>query len=429
MKQNTRIIPAAAALVLAANAVAQETTLPVSAGATHSDNIARVGANEESDTILEAGLQLGFRREGRLDTDVSVDLRYLSYLDETFDDELVGGLSGSFSFAFVPDRFMWVLDNDFGQSFIDPRDVETPDNRQNLNYFTTGPTVVLPLGSRTNLTISGRWSDVDYEESDLDNQRLMGQVQLAREMSDSSSLSLDLSSQRVEFDQSPPNSDYDLHTLALVYRASSARTTLAVSGGMTSLHDFGDSSDGPLLDVMVTREVGARSRLTLNVGTRFFDSAESFRRDRELLDIEIGNESAVPAGDAFQQEYASLGWELTGSRTSLRLAADWRDEDREVDSEFDRESRGLDTSVSRRVGSRTTASLFGRYVTEEFSNGGVDFDEWSAGVGLDWSLSGSVVVGLRAEHIEGSGDTSAGAGTRDYEENRYTLRFEYSPGR
>lgn len=429
MKTHHTFIVMVVSLASAGGAAAQETRFSVSAGATYTDNVGRVAANEESELIPEAGFALTLEREGRLEAELGVDLRYRSYADNTFDDELVGGLDGRLSYAFVPDRFLWVVEDNFGQSFIDPRDVETPDNRQNLNYFTTGPTVVLPLGARTNLTISGRWSDVDYEETDLDNQRLLGQVQLARAMSDTSVLTLDMSTQRVEFDQSPPNSDYDLHTVALTYRASGARTTLAVSGGMTSLHDFGDSTDGPLLDVMVTREVGARSRLTLNVGTRFFDAAESFRRDRGLLDIELGNEGVVPAGDAFQQDYAYLNWELTGNRTSLRLAADWRDENREVDSTFDRESRGLDAGVSRRLGARTTAMLFGRYGTEEFSTGGVDFDEWSAGVGLDWSLSGSLVVGLRAERFDGSGDTTAGVDTRDYEENRYTLRFEYSPGR
>lgn len=428
MKTMISIIPAAAVFLFAAGASAQETTFSISAGATHSDNIGRTAANEVSDTIAEAGLQFGLVREGRLDTDVAVNLRYLTYLDDTFDDELVGGLSGALSYAFVPDRFMWVIEDEFGQSFIDPRDIETPANRQDLNVFSTGPTIVLPLGSRTELSVSGRWTDVNYEESDFDSERLAGLVALSRAMSDTSSLSLNLSSQQVEFDATGPNSDYDLHSAFLRYQARGARTTLDISGGMTSLDGSGPSSDGPLFDVMLTREVGTRSSFSLNAGTRFYDAAESFVRDRGLQDIVTGNEDAVPAGDPFQQDYATVRWTLSGARTTLELSADWRDEEREVNAAFDRETLGFGVDLSRRIGPRTTASLSGRHNSDDFSASGVDFDEWSAGLGLDWRLSGTIALGVRADHFDGSGDTSLGTGLRDFDENRYTLRLTYSPG-
>ncbi|MGQ0428420.1 MAG: hypothetical protein ACT4UQ_00565 [Gammaproteobacteria bacterium] len=427
MNRYSSIFPAAAAFALASVAIAQERTFSVSAGATRSDNIARASANEVSDTIAEAGLQLGLRREGRLDTDVAVNLRYLSYLDDTFDDELVGGLSGRLSFAFVPDRFMWVLEDEFGQSFIDARDIETAANRQNLNVFSTGPTLVLPLGERTELSVSGRWTDVNYEESDLDSERVVGMLALSRAMSDTSTLSLNASTQRVEFDESPPNSNYDLHSAWLGYQARGARTTLSVSGGMTSLHDFGTSSDGPLFDLAVTRELGSRSSLFLSIGTRFYDAADSMVRERGFQDIVTGNEDVVPARDPFQQDYATIAWTLAGARTTLELSAEWRDEEREVDVTFDRESLGFGFELSRRIGPRTNLSLFGRHTGDDFSVSGVDFDEWSAGLGLDRELSATIALGLRAERFDGNGDTSAGVGTRDYAENRYTLRFTYSP--
>ena len=161
MNLHRTLLSTVAVLAVAGNVAAQETRFSVSAGVTHTDNVGRVSANEESELIPEAGLQLWFTRAGRLDADLAMDLRYLTYVDDTFDDELLGGLDGRLSFAFVPDRFMWVVEDNFGQSFIDPQAIETPGNRQNFNYFSTGPTLVLPLGTRMDLSISGRWSDVD----------------------------------------------------------------------------------------------------------------------------------------------------------------------------------------------------------------------------------------------------------------------------
>jgi uncharacterized protein (PEP-CTERM system associated) len=179
---------------------------------------------------------------------------------------------------------------------------------------------------------------------------------------------------------------------------------------------------------MLTREVGTRSSFSLNAGTRFYDAAESFVRDRGLQDIVTGNEDAVPAGDPFQQDYATVRWTLSGARTTLELSADWRDEEREVNAAFDRETLGFGVDLSRRIGPRTTASLSGRHNSDDFSASGVDFDEWSAGLGLDWRLSGTIALGVRADHFDGSGDTSLGTGLRDFDENRYTLRLTYSPG-
>lgn len=423
------VLSIVAVLAVSAPVAAQETGFSVSAGVSYTDNIGRVSVDEQSEVIPEAGLQLNIAREGRLDADLAADLLYRSYTDNTYDDELLGGFDGRVSYAFVPDRFEWVIENNFGQSFIEPRNVETPDNRQNLNYFSTGPTFTLALGSRTNLAISGRWSDVNYEASDFDSERLMGQLELNRAMSDTSSLAFSLSSQRVEFDQSPPNSDYDLHSASVAYRTRGTRTTLAVTGGVTSLHDSGESSKGPLVDVTLTRELGARSTLTLNAGTRFYDAADSFRRERGIEDIVLGNEDVIPAQDAFQQDYAFVNWDLEGTRTSLRLSADWRNEDREVESDLDRKTFGAGLGLTRRIGPRTSASLFGGYTHEDYNTSTEKFREWSAGLGFDWNLSESVAVGLRAERFDGSGDTLAGEDTRDYEENRYTVRFTYSAGR
>ncbi|MGQ0384056.1 MAG: hypothetical protein ACT4UP_05140 [Gammaproteobacteria bacterium] len=414
--------------MLAAAAAAQETHFSISVGATYSDNVGRTGAGEEDEVMPEAGMQFSIQRTGRLTTDVAMDLQYRTYSDDAFDDELLGGVDGSLVYDFVPGRFSWSVQDNFGQSFIDRQAVETPDNRQNLNYFTTGPRITLPLGARTELTLSGTWSQIAYEESNFDNERLGGQLSLSRSLSDTSSLSVNASTQSVEFDEVPPNTDYDLHSAFLAWEASGARTTLSLQGGITRLRNFGDNTDGPLADLALTRKIGARSTLTLNAGTRLFDTADAFRHDRGLGGIGLGNEDVVASQDPFQQDYLTVNWSIEGARTSLQLGADWRSEDRETVTALDRKHVGAHAGVSRRIGPRLTASLNADYRDEAFDTNDVDFDEWSAGVGLDWSLSSAIGIALRAAHHEGSGDTSAGTGLRDFAENRYTLRLTYSAG-
>jgi hypothetical protein len=424
------LVAAAAAVLPHAAEAKSEFSYSLSAGLSYSDNVERQGDTEESETTAEAGLQMSlFNDDGRMHSDVGADLQFRHYTDDTSDDELVGGLDGLVTFWFAPERFGWVLQNSYGQSLIDARDVDVAGNRQSVNYFSTGPDIVFQLGDLTQLHLQGRWSDVYYEESIEDNTRITSNLALVRQLTDTSSVSLNGEHSRIEFDQSPPNSDYDLHSVYLGYDARGARTTLQLQAGYSALHDYGDSSDGPLLSLAITRKVGARSTLTLDAGTGQTDTAEAFRRDYSIGGFESGTSDAVVSQDPFQSDYASLGWQIEGARTGLSITADWRREDHETDPTLDRDGVGAGMAVTRQVGPRTSARLSGSWNRQDFDTSGTDFDEWSAGLGVSWQFARGVSLTLDAFHFRGTGDTSAGAGQRDYDENRYTLRIGYSPGR
>lgn len=421
---------AVAGILLATTAAAQETSLSVSAGVTHSDNISRVSQDEQSETMPEAGLQLNLTREGRLEAVLSADLTYRSYQENSIDSngELVGGMDARLAYAFIPDRFSWTVENNYGQSLIDPQAVETPDNRQDMNYFSTGPDIEFLLSGKTSLVMSGRWSDLTYEESDFGNQRLSGSVGLLRRIDGASSLQLDVTAQRVEFDGSPVNG-YDQQSASLAYEAEGTRTQIELRGGLTEVHDSGDTFDHPLLNVSLTRKLTDRSTVALVAGTGIVDSADAFRRDRGIAGVSGGSENVVASPDVVEEDYLAASWSLTGGRTTLELSANWRDEERKFDVNFDRTSLDISLHLARRIGPRLTARVYGMYRDTDYDTSDIQYDEWLAGLGFNWSLSRNYGLVLQAEHWVGGGDTSAGSGTRDYEENRYTLRFTYSSGR
>lgn len=433
------LVPGAIAVFVAASALprearaqaADELTIGLSAGATHSDNIHRTPDNEESETSIDAGLQLALDRQGgRLRSNVAADARFLTYLDDTYEDELVGGLDAEIVYWFAPERFSWVIEDNFGQSFIDPREVETPGNRQNTNYFSTGPDLIFGSQERTQVSLQARWSDASYEESETDNQRVSGTLSLMRRLGPRSSVSLNGTTERVEYDEEIFDSDYDQHSASVGFDARGARTTLRLEAGYTTTEDsVGDGSDAPLFNVSITRELTARSSFTLDAGTGIADTAESFRRDRAIRGVTVGNEDAIVSRDPYESDYASLGWDLTGTRNTLQIAADWRRENHEREDALNRDSIGASFQLSRHMGSRLTATLDGRWEREDFDQSGVDFDEWSGGLGFEWAVSRHLSVDLHGEHAKGSGDTLAGTGARDYAENRATVSLSYTPRR
>lgn len=420
----------AAALLCAAGANAQGIDLAVSVGGFHTDNVRRESVDEESQTVGELGLRLGIERDtGRLNSHVSANLAYRNYFDDAYDEDLRGGVDATVTYWFAPERFSWVIQDNLGQAFIDPRNVDTPDNQQNANFFSTGPDLRLPIGDRTSVLLSGRWSQASYEEFDADNQRFTGTLGLERRLSERSSLSVNATAERVEYDNEVLNSNYDRQSGYVALQSEGARTTLAVQAGYTALHDFGDTTDGPLLDVRLTRQMSPRTTLTLNAGTALTDSAEAMRRDQRIVGVEIEGGLSIASTDPFQSDYASLGWALEGTRTSANLDVNWRTEDHEREAALNRDSIGATARLTRHIGPRLSAGLYGGWTKQDFEDSDVEFDEWNVGVDLNWELSAQFGVTVRGDRFEGSGDTALGVDQRDYTENRVTLTFTYTPRR
>ena len=99
-----------------------------------------------------------------------------------------------------PERFYWLVSEDLGQAALSPSDSLLPADRENANVFSTGPTLYLPLSARNRLSIAGLYSDVYYEESDVDNQRLRAAAALERDLGGNKQLTLGYSKQRTDYD-------------------------------------------------------------------------------------------------------------------------------------------------------------------------------------------------------------------------------------
>lgn len=402
--------------------------MSVNGGVTYSDNVRRTSTEEVSETMIEAGLRLDLNREqGRLTADVGADLEYLTYLDNTYDDELVGGLDGTAVFAVLPDRFTWTVEDNFGQSFINPQTIDTPDNRQNTNYFSTGPDLVFPLGNRTNLTVDGRWSQTAYEEvSEFDSRRYSGAIGLVR-LLESGSVSLNGTNERVEYDQSSPASSYDAQSYYLGYTVEGLRTTLELQIGYSAVRDYFDASNGRLLMIALVRRLSPRSTLSLDAGTDLTDSADVFRRDQGIGGVAVDDRPAVVTADPFQSDYATIAWDLESEHSNLHISADWRRETHERQTESDRERVEGSLAWTRRIRPMLSLVLSGLYGSEDFPNADVSYDEWTVGAGLDWQFARGYSLSLRGDHYSGTGDTSSGPDTGNYDENRIELRLSYSP--
>lgn len=417
-------LPTLAGIVaMAVGAPAQaELSGSADAGIGYSDNIGRLSDDEIDETIGTVGVALDWtERSRRLRGDATVDLSYFEYLDNTYDSEVVGTANGSLAFGIVPETLQWVVEDTFGQAQGDPFQPMSPENREDLNYFSTGPDLTLRLGSTGFGRLFGRWSSSTYETSPLDAERTTAGVALGRRASPRSELSLNAVTETVDFDE-PANTDYDRDSAFIGWRLDASRTLINAQLGYTWLErDNADDKNGSaLVNISITRDLSASSVLQLTLGSQLGDAGDSLRG--QLNNGVVGGGSQITAtSDPFENRLASLEWRYSRGRSGVSLGASYHDDQYETQSQFDRTRTVYSASFTRRLASALDFEILGTLENEKFDNVNLDSDETRFAATLNWRAWRTLGLRLLGERYDRS--TSSGLG--EYQENRVFLTLAY----
>ena len=405
----------------AAFAQSSGSSIGVTAGVGYSDNITREPEGEVEETLGTVGLTLNTESEGRLSYSAIGDLTYVEYLDDTFDSEVLGGFDGLLSFDFIPDRFSWTFEDTYGQAQKNLFRAERPDNREGVNFFSTGPDVALPIGGRNFLDIGGRYSDARFEDSALDNTRVGGSAGLRRQLSTSSQLALGVQSETIDYEDE--ETEYDVQSAFLRYAVNTTRTVLAIDAGLTELEREGDKQDATLLRLDFSRELSSATRLFATAGQRFSDSSDVFRVLQRRSSVEPGASPTETTSDAFKYRYATLGWGFEKNRTDFSLSAAFNQERYVEQIERDREYIDYIAEIGRRITPGTRLSLSARWSDNEYDN--IDFNSKDLRLrgAVSWRAGARTWVGLQINYY----DRSSSDALSEFSENQALLTVSYFP--
>lgn len=400
----------------------RETQFALTAGVSGSDNIGRMPDNEQSGTIGQAGVIVGFAQQSRrVRSDVQANAVYERYFDDNFDDGVVGGVDANLRLGLVPERFDWVVQENFGQITTDPFSAATPDNRENINYFTTGPDFTVRLGGAMSMLLSGRYSDLQYETSDLDSRRYGGTLALIRQLSGTSTLGLNVMGEQIDFDTEGPTEDYDRYEAFLRYAVEGARGGLSMDLGYTAV-DQRNKTDGLLARVDLSRRVSASSAIAFSAGTQFSDSGDLFRDTQNHRGVSRESQSIILSSVPFRVNSAALSWEFQRNRTGFGARAEIGDEDYEDLSDLERTVAVYSIFASRELSRFLQMRVFIALNHEDFDVGFKD-DEINAGASLAWLIGRNLQLQFQYDYF----DRDSTAGDTGYKENRASLFLAWSP--
>jgi hypothetical protein len=410
--------------VLAANAAfAAEAYADVGTQTTlgYSDNIDRLADGGRSERILSAFV--GGTTDAStpdLDRTVRWEAGAVEYLEDTYDSEAVVTFDGVGEFAFVESRLWWHLEDQLGLQALDPFAPVTPDMCEYVNYFSTGPELVLPFSSTAAFTSALTLTDIQYQEQPLDSSRSGGNVGVRFSTSPNRSFGLTAAVQDVSFDDSELHSDYEVRQYYFTYQTQRRRSTLLVNLGSSELQRTGVAQDGWMLDLDWRRSIAARSSFSVLVRRGFSDAGQLFEFEQSFGG---GTSDFIAAvSNPLEQSRVSLVFATERGRSTAEVAVSWDREDYVgLDGPLDREIPSLDARFSRELSPRVRLDVSGRYVEQDSLEVDQQDRERRLSIALAYAMGRRTELAIRLGRF-GRSSTLPGV---SYEENRVYVTFGY----
>lgn len=372
-------------------------------GIGETDNVNLTPSNKISQTIATADVDFDLEQQTRrLQVAAKGDFTDLDYLQGAYGNQLLGRFDGIANVGLWPEHVVWAVRDDFGQVGLDPYTPVTPGNIEDVNYFSTGPDLLLRFGATSFLDVDLRYARAQYQTSDFDSNRLIGNLAWGLNVSSRSTLSLNAATERVMFEDTEANPDFDRTRAYVRYELQGARTQIAADLGASLISRSGTSTSGSLAKLELSRRLTAASKLTLSAGRELTDPSSSFSTLQSGASGIIGVGSAPQTAQSYNVDFASAGWQYARHRTTLALSFQWEKDEYLNQPQYNLERVGGEFRVSRRLTRRLTAQLFGRLYRNDYPNvqltaasGSSNYTNLIAGGDLQWRTGRTLVVDFK----------------------------------
>jgi hypothetical protein len=335
-------------------------------GIERNDNLLLTPDDEVETTILRPGFGFTMTQESSTwQAEFTGRGEYLDYRDDRFDDTFEGVLTGRLNWVIVPERLSFTVEDDLSIQPVDTLLPDTPGNRQEVNVFAAGPTLLFDLGQTLRGAAELRYINSDAEITDeFNSSRVNLALRAIKELSPTSDVSANLQMQRVDFERDLVARDYDRNDLFARYTRRMASTEFAIDAGLSRIEyrEGGGSRSEPLLRVEGTWHSGERHHITLRASSQFSDTASDALAGIDPTSVVPGS---IPIGEAVvnASPYEERGLDLQYRFTSPRVTAifaPYYNRLRYVDTdEFDQNTYGARGDVSWQLRPRLDAGVYG----------------------------------------------------------------------
>ncbi len=333
----------------------------VGVGLEYTDNAALTADDEDSDWI-EVGY-VGVKIEessGPLQARATASLNYQNYTQNTFSDKYYFNLRAIAGWDMIKDRVDWQLQNYFTQRPVDSTEPDTPDNTQNTNVFTFGPTILFPLSGSQTLTLRPTYRNFYYEDLDADNQQYGLLVNWFYQMYRLTGVGLDGGVTRADYDDQRRFPNYTISNIHFVVSGKRARSEYSIRLGATNANrDRVDDQTGVTGNLTWLVTLAGQSQVRTYIASELTDSNNGLLNASVNPDNgDFSNEQI--SGDVLRNSIIRLEYQRQDATLNSRLWGELRDLDYQ-ETLNDREVQAVGAELNYPVTALLSTGVYGRY--------------------------------------------------------------------
>ena len=445
-------------LLLSASAAHAQFTPEITAGITHTDNVALETENEDSELIYSLEPSFGFLKESdRVTANVDYRAQALRYRDLS-ETEVYHQYDANLRAALVPETFFFEIGGSRSQSIVDPdqtiplSNLPISGNRQDRDEYYAGPSFQYAFGN--NIAAQGAYRHTWLEYSEVEergNQQGTANFSLDNYRNERGfAWALRYDWQRAEYELGIPW-EYQQATAELGFWVS-GNTRLFGAGGQESAWDqpLDPKMEDGFWEAGVSHQVGERLSAEFAVGERTFGSSWrgdldfQFRHGSTSLSYSEMPTTAGRTGFGFgafdppvnpddlltrpgsterfilKRLQWTLNVDLRRSGLSLYLYDSDRTDRTEADGTplADEAQRGANLELRYRLGPRTDLRAGGSWLERKRQDSGTS-ELMRASFGADYRLGQYTTLALTYAYTEEDGESLVTF--RDYVANTVSL--------
>jgi hypothetical protein len=316
---------------------------------------------------------------------------------------------------------------------INPVGPPTPDNLESINYLTTGPQLILKPTLQTTITLDGNYAYV-YSSSkspeyvNINSNRYGGDLRLDHAFSNILTAYIGASYQKVRFQDTTINTDFDYRQANVGFKISTARTVLDATIGYTLAHldsvppppfpiprihfypfltaattptepptptPTNDSPSGVNWQVDLSRLISPKQRIALHALRQVTDAANLFRLN---LDQPVpGNQpQQLASGQPFTYTEYGATWTYDTGRTRFTVGALDFDSKYSLSPQSNHQGKQLNGFMTRQLNQSLIFELGGSFEHDDYSS--LDQNTWTLLTDLRWHVGPRISVRFLYAH-------------------------------
>ena len=342
----------------------------------HSDNVNQSSVEPTGQSLLIPRLDFDVSEDGAdLRARAYGQLEYRDYLEGAYNNEVRGQLAAIATWMVLPQRLSFDFEDYAAVQPVNVLEPGTPNNQQQTNVFTFGPTFNFRLRPTLEGEADLRLTNSNASQTkEFNSDRAMGALRVLERLDPLDTLSANIEGQNVHFTDRDGGPDYDRYDAFLRYQSKLADIDLDLAGGYTHLDFSGNagSRDGPTAHASVAWHVDPDNTLSVAATRQYSDASQDIVVDPAALasitpgtGIVVGN--ATVTSQVFLEDRVDAAYVFQGTRFGVRLAPYYRKLDYQVDAGLDETGHGFNAGFSYRPRPLWTLALDVNEETRNYS--------------------------------------------------------------